>query len=67
LRAQGCDDKHALLDRARDDGDRRTLAVLRPYTAMCRSFLRSHPCYPCMYKDNALAQAIQAIEARVKK
>jgi eukaryotic-like serine/threonine-protein kinase len=67
LHAQSCDDKHALLDRVRDDGDRRTLAVIKPYTAMCRSFLRSHPCYPCMYKDGALTQAIQAIDARVKK
>jgi eukaryotic-like serine/threonine-protein kinase len=67
IHAQGCDEKHALLDRAREDGDRRTLAVIKPYTAMCRSFLRSHPCYPCMYKDQALPQAVQAIEARTKK
>ena len=66
--AKTCEAKHALLERARDDGDARIVLQLKQYvfTAGC-GFLRRHDCYPCMHKDQALKDAIAAIEARLKK
>ena len=66
--AKTCEAKHALLDRARDDGDARVVGQMKQYvfTAGC-GFLRRHDCYPCMHKDSALKDAIAAIEGRLKK
>jgi serine/threonine protein kinase len=66
--AKTCESKHALLERAQDDGDARVIVQLKQYvfTAGC-GFLRRHDCYPCMHKDQALKEAIAAIEARLKK
>ncbi|HEY4014325.1 MAG TPA: serine/threonine-protein kinase [Polyangiaceae bacterium] len=60
-----CDDRHALLDRARDQGDSRLLSALKPYesTRGC-GFLGRSDCYPCMHKDHALSDAIAGIQAR---
>ncbi len=63
--AKTCEDRHVLLDRARDQGDVRLLVALKPYesTRGC-GFLARSDCYPCMHKDHALGDAIAAIQAR---
>jgi tRNA A-37 threonylcarbamoyl transferase component Bud32 len=63
--AKTCDDRHALLDRARDQGDSRLLSVLKPYesTRGC-GFLGRSDCYPCMHKDRAVTDAIASIQTR---
>jgi serine/threonine-protein kinase len=65
--AKTCDQKHALLDLARDRGDARLLTELRPYEAArgC-GFLGRSDCYPCMHHDHELEEARQAIAERVK-
>jgi len=71
--AKTCAEAHALLPRARDTGDERSLRYLRRYqsTTGCgggrrrrRSRSRSQDCYPCMRGDTLLKQAISAIEKR---
>lgn len=62
LKDAPCEDKVGLLRRARDQGDARALAELKP--------LRHHPCRtandPCCFKKNpALEAAITSIEARL--
>lgn len=62
LRDAPCEDKVGLLRRARDQGDARALAELKP--------LRQHPCRtandPCCFKNNpALEAAITSIETRL--
>src|SRR4029077_1251654 len=61
--ARTCDEKHALLDRARDQGDVRLLSALQPYQSSrgC-GFLGRSDCYPCMHRDRALDDARSAIE-----
>jgi serine/threonine-protein kinase len=63
--AKTCEDRHALLDRARDQGDTRLASALKPYesTRGC-GFLSRSDCYPCMHKDHSLADAIAGIQAR---
>jgi serine/threonine-protein kinase len=63
--AKACDAKHALLDRARDQGDARLASVLQPYesTRGC-GFLGALDCYSCMHKDRQLHDAIAAILER---
>jgi len=60
-----CEAKHSLLDRARDVGDARMIAVLQPYESShgC-GFLGVSDCYPCMHRDKQLREAITAIEER---
>ncbi|MDB4937864.1 MAG: serine/threonine protein kinase [Labilithrix sp.] len=66
--AQTCADKHDLLARAKDQGDARLLAALKPLksTRGCGGFFRggNSDCHPCMRKDTALDDAIGAIESR---
>ncbi len=66
--AKTCEDKHALLDRARDHGDARLLAALQPYesTRGC-GFIGRSDCYPCMHKDRLLWDAKSAIEERAAR
>jgi serine/threonine-protein kinase len=66
--AKGCDAKHALMDRARDQGDSRLLAILQPMEAVrgC-GFLGVNDCYSCLHKDHDLKDAIAAIEDRASK
>jgi serine/threonine-protein kinase len=66
--ARTCDEKHALLERARDQGDARLLSVLQPYEASrgC-GFLGRSDCYPCMHRDRMLEDARSAIEDRATR
>jgi serine/threonine-protein kinase len=66
--AKTCDQKHALLDTVRQNGDTRLLAQLRPYESVrgC-GFLGRADCYPCMHRDHALDDAKQAILDRAAK
>jgi serine/threonine protein kinase len=63
--AKACDAKHALLDRAHDQGDSRLASALQQYEATrgC-GFLGALDCYPCMHKDRQLHDAIAAIQER---
>ncbi len=65
--AKTCDAKHALLTRARDQGDARILPTLQQYQAThgC-GFLGAADCYPCMRKDALLSDAKSAVEDRAK-
>jgi serine/threonine protein kinase len=60
-----CEDKHALLERVREQGDARMLSMLQPYepTHGC-GFLGRSDCYPCMHRDRLLAEAKSALEER---
>jgi serine/threonine-protein kinase len=60
--AKTCDAKHALLDRIRQNGDARALALLHPLQATrgC-GFLSYADCYPCLHKDTALKDTIDAL------
>ncbi len=64
--AKTCDQKHDLLDDARDKGDGRMVPMLQPYlsTRGC-GFLSRSDCYPCLHRDHLLQEAIQAINDRV--
>jgi eukaryotic-like serine/threonine-protein kinase len=66
--AKTCEAKHSLLERARDQGDARLIAVLQPYesTRGC-GFLGVSDCYPCMHRDKQLRDAVSAIEERASK
>jgi serine/threonine protein kinase len=65
--ARTCEQKHALLEAARDQGDSRLLPQLQPYEAArgCGFFGRAD-CYPCMHRDHLLEEAKQAILERAK-
>ena len=66
--AKSCEQKHELLGRARDDGDARLLAALKPYQAVTGcGFLHRRDCFPCMRRDHALGDAVAAIEGRAAK
>jgi hypothetical protein len=64
--AEQCDAKHALLKKAAELGDRRTLEQLRRLTLRrnCGP-LGLVDCWPCLRQDAALPQAIATIEARI--
>jgi serine/threonine protein kinase len=66
--AKSCEDKHSLLERARDQGDARLLSMLQPYesTRGC-GFLGRSDCYPCMHRDRMLGDARSAIEERATR
>jgi serine/threonine-protein kinase len=66
--ASSCDRKHALLARAAELGNSRTLAVLKAYVpARGCGFLGARDCWPCLHKDGSLAKTISAIEERTPK
>ena len=64
--ASGCDARRALLERARQMGDARTVAILRTYkpTSGC-GFLSMGDCWPCLHRDASLGRAIEEIEGRL--
>jgi hypothetical protein len=66
--ARRCQEKHALLAFARELGDRRALDYLKILAsrAGCGRSGRDD-CYPCLRKDNALSEAIAAIERRIDR
>ncbi len=59
-----CATKRDLLGRAKEQGDGRLLALLKPMKQVHRGIFSRDP-YSCMRKDAALDEAIAAIEARV--
>jgi hypothetical protein len=63
--ATRCETKRALLSRAAQHGDQRTLQLLKPLTITrgCGT-LKLGDCWPCMRKDGALRNAISGISAR---
>jgi eukaryotic-like serine/threonine-protein kinase len=65
--AKTCEQKHALLEAARDSADARLLSQLQPYesTRGC-GFLGRNDCSPCMHRDHLLDDARQAILERAK-
>jgi hypothetical protein len=63
--AKTCDARYALLERAKSEGDARVLAVLKPMEQKSGcGFLGRRDCWSCMRKDEALGDAISAIEKR---
>jgi hypothetical protein len=65
--ASGCENKKAILDRAHDEGDARTVALLRTYTSTrgC-GFAGARDCYGCIHRDGLLNTTIADIEARTR-
>jgi hypothetical protein len=59
--AQGCSDKKALFERAKEDGDGRTLGQLQLLNHRCRR--RSGGC--CLENDPELREAIDTLKARM--
>jgi hypothetical protein len=66
--SKACEQRRTLLPDARDRGDARTLTLLQSYasTRGC-GFLGLADCYPCLHRDSALADAIQAIQDRATR
>jgi serine/threonine-protein kinase len=66
--AKKCEQKRDLLNEARDSGDARLLPVLQGFesTRGC-GFLGRSDCNPCLRRDHALREAIEAIEERSGK
>jgi hypothetical protein len=66
--AKGCAERHDLLDRVKDSGDTRLLPTLKAMKSSrgC-GFAGMRDCWPCMRKDDALDDAIKAVEARSSK
>ena len=63
----GCQGKHALLDRAKQYGDDRSLAQLRGLLhAKGCGFLGLSDCWKCMRSDRKLSDAVAAITKREK-
>jgi hypothetical protein len=64
-RTSGCKELHALLEDAKKNGDDRCLTPLKKLTRKSGcGFLNMADCYPCMRKDSALTDAIEAVKAR---
>lgn len=66
--AQSCEQRHALLARAKEHGDERALGYLNLYrsTQGCGRYHRDD-CNPCLRRDEELNQAIDAIKQRTRK
>jgi hypothetical protein len=66
--AERCEQKHALLLRAKNVGDMRSLRYLEPLTKVqgCGASGKSD-CYPCMRQDSRLRDAISAVRSRTTK
>jgi serine/threonine-protein kinase len=63
--AATCEQKHALLERARVDGDRRARKLLMALrTSHGCGFLQLGECWTCLRRDSQLDDAIRAIEER---
>jgi eukaryotic-like serine/threonine-protein kinase len=63
--AKGCDAKKGLLSRVKDQGDARSLALLRPLaeTRGC-GFLGLADCWSCMHRDGTLMSTMAALEEK---
>jgi hypothetical protein len=68
LTAAKCTDKHDMLDRAAQIGDERTLTYLKVLSSPtgCGRGARKD-CYPCLRRDDALKNAIAALDSRFGK
>ncbi len=66
--AKKCEEKHDLLERAKASGDARLLPTLKSMKSPrgC-GFMGMRDCWPCLRKDDALEDAIRAVEARSSK
>jgi serine/threonine-protein kinase len=66
--AKRCEDKHELLDRIKESGDARVLPSLKAMKSPrgC-GFMGMRDCFSCLRKDDALDDAIKAVEARSSK
>jgi serine/threonine-protein kinase len=65
-RASRCEEKRALLLRAKEVGDARSAAILSGLTSTTGcGFLRDRDCLPCLHRDGLLQAAISAISMRV--
>jgi serine/threonine-protein kinase len=63
--AKTCEQKKAILPDARDHGDARMIPLLTPLeSARGCGFFGHGDCHPCLHKDHALSETIQAIKAR---
>jgi serine/threonine-protein kinase len=66
--AKRCEDKRDLLDRAKESGDARVLPTLKALkNPRGCGFMGMRDCYTCLRKDDALDDAIKAVEARSSK
>jgi serine/threonine protein kinase len=64
--ATKCEEKRALLPRATDVGDARSVAILSGFTPMAGcGFLHARDCWPCLHRDGTLQAAISAITTRL--
>jgi serine/threonine protein kinase len=64
-RASRCEEKRALLLRAKEVGDARSSAILSGFTSTTGcGFLRDRDCWPCLHRDGLLQAAIGAITTR---
>lgn len=66
--AERCEQKHALLLRAKNVADSRSLSYLEPLTKTqgCGKGGKQD-CYPCLRGDSRLPEAIQAVKARTPR
>jgi serine/threonine protein kinase len=66
--AKRCEDKRDLLERAKESGDARVLPSLKAMkNPRGCGFMGMRDCYSCLRKDDALEDAIKAVEARSSK
>ncbi|MEB2310577.1 MAG: serine/threonine-protein kinase [Sorangiineae bacterium] len=66
--AATCAERHALLPRVKEVGDKRSLAYLRLYQSHAGCGPRKNAdCNPCMRKDDVLAQVIDEVSQRERR
>jgi eukaryotic-like serine/threonine-protein kinase len=66
--AKNCEARHDLMERAKEHGDARILPMLKQLkNPRGCGFMGVRDCYPCLRKDDALEEAITAVEARGSK
>jgi hypothetical protein len=67
-KAKSCKQRHAILLRAKNQGDTRLLPLLQSYekTAGCGK-KGTEDCNPCMRGDERLKEALAAVGERTKK
>ena len=66
-KAKTCRERYALLLRAKNQGDERTLALLRSYEKKSGCGKKGNEdCNECMRSDKRLEEAVEAVKARSK-
>jgi serine/threonine-protein kinase len=70
LRSAGdCESRKRLFERARENGDSRSMVLLKAWvpTRGCGGGIRGgRDCNPCMHRDGSLAKTIEAVAERIK-